>query len=141
LDDMKKGTKLADVSAFLHGATSAGISARCTMMVGYPGETAADVHASTEFLSQHGRVIDRVSLNRLALITGTSLHRMIARRPDKFPDTRVTGQNDQLASISYRREGAGSSAYRRAIMRLLTEVHRINQKELTARARDFEGVM
>jgi len=141
IDEMRKGTKVSDVSEFLHNATSAGISSRCTMIVGYPSESAEDVHASAEFLAQHSRVIERVSLNRLALITGTSLHRMVSRRPEKFPDIHVTGQNDQLAMISYKREGPGSRAYRRAMMRLLTEVHQINARELTPRARDFEGVM
>lgn len=141
LDTMKKGTKRAELSAFFHNATAAGISPRCTMIVGYPGETAEDIHESAEFLSQHNRVIERVSLNRLALITGTSLHRMLARNPEKFPDFRVTGQNDQLAGVSHIKEDVRSNAHRRAMMRLLTEVQRINQRELAPAARDFEGVM
>ena len=59
------------------------------MIIGYPGETAHDVHASAEFLEQHERVIERVSLNRLQVITGTALHRRLrqqARSPPALQD-------------------------------------------------------
>ena len=140
-DLMKKGTRLEGISAFLDGAARAGISSRCTMILGYPGETAEDVQASASFLAAHRHAIERVSLNRLQVITGTTLHRALKRKPGKFGDFRIVHEDHRNAQVSHRHELAGTDAHRKAVMRLLTEVHRINERELSPRAREFEGVM
>lgn len=140
-DAMKKGTQQDTVSAFLHGASAAGISCRCTMILGYPSETADDVHMSARFLEQHRGVIERVSLNRLVVITGTSLHRWLKHKPETFRGFRIVQEEPAVAQVEHRHDTAGSAEYRKAVMRLLTVVHKINARELSPHAREFEGVM
>lgn len=141
IDAMKKGTRIEAVSAFLHAAAAAAISCRCTMMVGYPGETAEDVHASARFLASHGKVIERVSLNRLSVNTGTTLHRWLQGKPDKFRGFHIVSHDAGSAQVEHHNSIAGSRAHRKAVMQLLTEVHRINARKLSSRARQFDGVM
>ena len=140
-DVMKKGTSLESISAFLHGAAAAGISSRCTMVLGHPGETADDVHASADFLARHGGVIERVSLNRLAVIAGTTLHRTLQRKPQKFAGFRIVAEQPAVAQVEHEHDVLRTRHHRKAVMRLLAEVHRINARELSPRAREFEGVM
>lgn len=138
---MKKGTTIESIGAFLSAATEVGISTRCTMVIGHPGETADDVRASSLFLSRHHREIERVSLNRLAVIQGTSLHRSLARSPSRFPGFRITRNRPANAISEYANETFFTTAHRKAVLELLGEVHRINARPLTPAARDFEGVM
>jgi radical SAM superfamily enzyme YgiQ (UPF0313 family) len=140
-DLMKKGTRLDAISTFLHESASAGISTRCTMILGYPGETAEDVHASADFLAAHAREIERVSLNRLQVITGTTLHRELKRAPAKFKGFSIVHEDNAMAQVEHRNDTLGTASHRRGVMRLLGEVHRINSRELTAAAQEFEGVM
>lgn len=142
IDLMKKGTQLDAVSAFLHNASAAGISCRCTMILGYPGETAADVHASAEFLERHVDVIERVSLNRLQVIMGTTLHRNAIQKPGQQPaNFSIVSTNPRTAQVEHRYGELETASHRSAVMRLLAAVHRINSRELSLRAREFEGVM
>jgi len=140
-DLMKKGTRLNAISAFLQDSASAGISTRCTMILGFPGETAHDVHASADFLAKHASEIERVSLNRLQVITGTTLHRELKRAPAKFKGFSIVHEDNAMAQVEHRNETIGTASYRKGVMRLLTEVHRINSRELSPSAREFEGVM
>ena len=141
LDRMKKGTRIEVVSAALHAAAAAGISCRCTMILGYPGETAEDVQASTDFLARHEAVIERVSLNRLQLIAGTALHRLARAQPERLPDFAIEAESPRDAQVRTRNRALEAPAHRRAAMRLLAAVHRINARPLSARAHAFEGVM
>lgn len=140
-DLMRKGTRLEAVSAFLHSASDVGISCRCTMILGYPGETADDVHASAAFLSRHAEVIERVSLNRLQVITGTVLHRLAVQKPGRLGSIRIVREDVRTAQAEHRYDEVETSSHRKAVMRLLTAVHRINARALSPRALDFEGVM
>ena len=140
-DLMKKGTRLEGISAFLQKAASVGISCRCTMILGYPGETADDVLASAKFLSEHTREIERVSLNRLQVITGTTLHRSLKRAPQKFKGFSIVREHDAMAQMDHENHTIATASHRKAVMRLLSEVHRINRRPLSAGAREFEGVM
>lgn len=140
-DLMKKGTRLDAISAFLQDCASAGISNRCTMILGYPGETAQDVHASADFLARHAREIERVSLNRLQVITGTTLHRELKRAPAKFKGFSIVHEDNAMAQVAHRNDTLGTASHRKGVMRLLAEVHRINSRELSPSAREFEGVM
>jgi radical SAM superfamily enzyme YgiQ (UPF0313 family) len=141
LDLMKKGTRLDDVSAYLQGAASAGISVRCTMVLGHPGETADDVHASADFLARHRREIERVSLNRLQLTAGTALDQAIRRSPSRFKGLKITSEADSMAQLGHSHAVLASASHRRAVMRLLREIHHINSRGLCDRAREFDGVM
>lgn len=140
-DLMKKGTRLDAISAFLQGSAVAGISSRCTMILGYPGETAEDVHASADFLAKHAREIERISVNRLQVIIGTTLHRELKRAPTKFKGFSIVHEDNTMAQVEHRNDIVGTAAHRKGVMRLLSEVHRINSRELAAGAREFEGVM
>jgi anaerobic magnesium-protoporphyrin IX monomethyl ester cyclase len=138
---MRKGTQVEAIARFLHEAMGAGISCRCTMVLGYPGEQADDVHASAEFLERNANVIERVSLNRLAVTTGTRLHELLQRKPGRFPSVHIVSEDAATARVDHRHDVMQQRAHRRAVMRLLTAAHRINARPLTARAAEFEGVM
>jgi len=140
-DLMKKGTRVETIARVLEDATRAGISTRCTMVLGFPGETVEHVQASAEFLSRHGSSIERVSLNRLSLIMGTTLHRSAQRRPSSVSGIEIFAEKPGHATVDHRNKVMQSPAHRRATAKLLTQVHRINAKPLSQRARDFEGVM
>jgi hypothetical protein len=138
---MRKGTRLETISRFLHDASAAGISCRCTMILGYPGETAEDVVASADFLENHVRVIERVSLSRLQIIAGTDLHDRLRRNPARFPGIRIHDDNPAQAFVTHANAETGKRSYVRAVMRLLTAVNRINIRDLSPRARAFDGAM
>lgn len=140
-DAMKKGTRVERVAGFLEDAAAAGISCRCTMILGHPGETADDVHASADFLERHGRAIERVSLNRLQLIAGTVLHRHATRQAGRFGGLEIVSHDVAQAQSRHRHVESERRAHRQAVMRLLGAVHRINERPLSLRAREFEGVM
>jgi len=141
VDLMHKGTKIERTSRYLIDAAAAGISCRCTMVLGYPGETADDVRASADFLRRHHSVIERVSLNRFAIMTGTGFHRMLQRNPADFPQiTRLT-INHRMAHLDHHYTESETRDHRRAVMRLLEAVHSINSRAMNLRAATFEGVM
>lgn len=140
-DSMRKGTRLEDLGAFFRRASSAGISCRCTMILGYPGERAEDVEASAEFLEAHRGLIERVSLNRMQIVMGTTLHRSLRRGAVPLPRLTILGADESTAQVSHRDDETSSPSHRRAVMRLLEEVHRANSRDLSPRAREFEGVM
>jgi tRNA A37 methylthiotransferase MiaB len=141
LDRMAKGTDLAATSRVLREARAAGISVRTTMIIGYPGEEAADVEASAAFLRGHADCVERVMLNRFQIMTGTHVHRTLERDPGRFPQlARVTG-NHRLAQVDHHFRPSEGRDYRRAVYRLMGVVHDINRRPLSARAREFEGVM
>lgn len=138
---MRKGTQVDAISRFLHDATAAGISCRCTMILGYPGEQAEDVHASAEFLESNVDVIERVSLNRLAIVAGTRLDELVHRKPGRFAGVRIVAEDAATARVDHHNEVTRQRVHRKAVMRLLSAVHRINARPLSARAAEFEGVM
>ena len=141
MDAMKKGTRVERTSELLRTASQAGVSMRCTMIVGHHEESAGDVHASADFLAAHRDAIERVSLNRLQLMTGTSLHRGLLRQPERGAPVRIVGGRPDLAQVECDHPGMRHRDHRRAVMRLLDEVHRINGRPLSPRAQAFEGVM
>jgi hypothetical protein len=141
LDSMKKGTRLDLIGTFLQDAAAAGVSCRCTMILGYPGETADDVQSSADFLAKHSREIERVSLNRLQIVAGTSLHGLLKRAPQRFGGFHIVSETAALAHVGHSNDTFRTAPYRKSVMRLLSEVHRINSRDLSPAAREFEGVM
>jgi anaerobic magnesium-protoporphyrin IX monomethyl ester cyclase len=141
IDLMKKGVRLETVKALLANATSSGISMRCTMVLGHPGETAEDVHQSAELLAEQASCIERVSLNRLSIISGTTLHRSLRDKPDRFKGFEIVSEEASQAAVTHRNAVLLSRDHQSATMRLLAAVHRINSRPLAASAREFEGVM
>jgi anaerobic magnesium-protoporphyrin IX monomethyl ester cyclase len=141
LDAMKKGTDLGETARFLRDARAAGISVRTTMIIGHPGEQASDVHASADFLAKHEGLIDRVMLNRFALMTGTALHRRLSTSPESYPGLEIEHSDAQTALHEHAYAPAHSRDYKRAAGRLIDAVHRINRRRLPEVAREFDGVM
>ena len=141
LDLMKKGTQLAETSHVLRGAAAVGVSVRATVMVGYPGETARDVAATARFLEDHREAIERVSVNRFSLMTGTAIDRMIEKKPERFDTVRVLARNDEQAIVDHICLPAQGRDFRRELRRVLGVVHQINRRPLRPRARAFAGVM
>ena len=141
LDSMCKGTELSVTSSTLRNACEAGISVRTTMVLGYPGEEEDDVIRSAEFLVKHSDCIERVSLNRFMIMTGTRFHRRLEKSPQSFPGITQLTVNHRLAQIEHRYAPTRDPGYRRAVSHLLSAVHQINRKPLRSDARDFEGVM
>jgi radical SAM superfamily enzyme YgiQ (UPF0313 family) len=142
LDRMAKGVDLADTSRFLADAHAAGISVRMTMFTGFPGEEAADLEETTAFLTRHEAFIERLPVYRFQIMTGTRFAQLLAEdRRGKFAGITAVVPNHRLAQIDHRYAQASDRGYRKAMMRLLDIVHRINRKPLREAARDFEGVM
>lgn len=139
LDLMRKGTTSEAISEYLWAATRAGISTRCTMIAGYPGERTEDVALSERFLNDNADALERVSLNPFRFITGTPAHRAAEKK--KFDDVRDVRPNHRLAVLDHHHVRTSEPAYRRAMMRLFDAVFEINRKPLLERARQFEGVM
>ena len=110
----------------LQAAKAAGISVRTTMIVGYPGEEPGDVEASAKYLENHDDCIERVSLNRFLIISGTRFEHGLARQPQQFPGVTQVTVNHRIAQIDHHYTPTETRAWRRALGRLLTAVHRIN---------------
>jgi radical SAM superfamily enzyme YgiQ (UPF0313 family) len=138
---MAKGTKLEKTAQFIEDAHAAGISVRATAMLGYPGETAADVEQSVDFFEHYGRLLDRVRMSRFKAIPGTPFHVRYARNPERFSELEEFAWNFKFARASYRYGPAHARAYRRAKTRLLGLVYEINRRPLRAGAEIFDGLM
>lgn len=141
LESMDKGADLERSERTLRDAAEAGISVRLTMIVGHPGERPQDVEQSAAFLARNTQWIDRVLLNRFAMITGTRIHRRLRRG---FPARKTLDDlvaDPSSATVSHRYTPASSRAYQRALWNLLGATHTINRRRLGIAARAFEGVM
>jgi len=141
LDSMAKGVDLRLTSPFLADAYAADISVRATMITGYPGEEAADVHATAAFLAKHEQHIERINLNRFLIMSGTRIAHRLERNPGRFPNVTGVTSNHRLAQVGHDYALSADRSYRSAMSRVLKIVHRINRKPLRPAARDFEGVM
>lgn len=143
LDEMHKGTAIDGVSRYLRTASEAGISTRCTMIAGYPGEEAEDVQLSASFVREHERAIERIKVCQFSLITGTGIDKMRrAGRPERVALS-IKGARPRalLAQIDHYVSQTSERSYRRAMARFLRAVHEVNRRPLRERAREFEGVM
>ncbi len=141
LDAMAKGTDPDRTSQVLHDAHGAGISIRLTVLIGYPGETPDDVDATRRFLERHRHLVDRVVVNRLALMLGSTLDRERRADPERYAMLRHPTLNTATAIVEHENATFLDRHHRRAVWRLLRTVHRINRKPLSDVAREFEGVM
>ncbi|MEL6644247.1 MAG: radical SAM protein [Pseudomonadota bacterium] len=138
LDAMQKGCTVERNAAFLKDAHEAGLSVRCTMFKGYPGETAEDMAATADFLDANAAYIDRIRFNDFAVPVGTPIAEALA---DKAQGRlHLTGTDDRRARALYGKRGAGR-AYRREKARALAVVYEINRKPLRETARQFDGTM
>ena len=141
LDAMNKGGSVEANAEFIQDAHDAGISIRCTMFSGFPGETAQDLERTAHFLERHEHCLDRIRFNRFALIQGTPIFDLMLAAPrDELPSGLATFDEKEGRALGYD-AAFGSRAYRRAKARVLRAVHRINRKRLPPIAQHFDGIM
>ncbi|MBL8555034.1 MAG: radical SAM protein [Phenylobacterium sp.] len=141
LDAMKKGSSVEGNAEFIRTAHEAGLSIRCTMFKGYPGETAEDLDLSAEFLERHADHLDRVRCNEFSIPAETPIHEAVTADPSAFPNLRLTGLDARRAQVRYVSLDGRSPGYRRAKARLLRAVYDINRRKIRSSARAFDGLM
>ncbi|WP_136162215.1 B12-binding domain-containing radical SAM protein [Sphingomonas flavalba] len=139
LDLMDKGALVAANSAFIREAHEAGISVRCTMFKGYPGETADDLEQTASFLEAHQPYLDRVRFNDFSILENTPIWHAVHN--GALPDLAVLGHQRTLGRVRYANHGAEGAAYRRAKAKVLRAVFAINRRRLRSEAQMFDGMM
>jgi radical SAM superfamily enzyme YgiQ (UPF0313 family) len=138
LDLMHKGCSVEANAQFIRHAHEAGISVRCTMFKGYPGETADDLNQTAAFLEAHAPYLDRIRFNDFSIIEGTPIWNEM-RSPS--PPLQLIGAQPRLAKLRYFNPASADKAYRRAKRRVLAIVHTINRRRLRPEAQIFDGLM
>lgn len=141
LDAMRKGCTVEANEQFIANASEAGLSVRCTMFKGYPGEGPADLEATAAFLERNADRIDRIRFNELAVLEGTPLHRMASEEPQRLPQLRVLRTDCRDGMLRHENVDTRGPAYRAALRRVLAAVHAINRRPVRRIARAFDGVM
>lgn len=141
LAKMAKGMKPARLAQFIKDATEVGISVRLTAMIGYPGETPEDVAVTAEFVKQNQKYIERIVLNRFALMPNTVAEQRFFQKKIDEPGIEVSDSIDTHYSlINYENKNLSQRKYIRAANQLMAAIHRINRQELMSSAQEFEGV-
>ncbi len=141
LDAMRKGSSVGRNSAFIRDAHAAGLSIRCTMFKGFPGETATDMDATARFLEEHAPYLDRVRFNEFTLYSGTPIWAAVNEKAAAGQRLNVTRLDHRRARVDYRTVETRSTAYRKAKARALEVVYQINRRPLRDTARQFDGLM
>lgn len=141
LDAMDKGCTVESNAEFIRTAYEAGLSVRCTMFKGFPGETPDDLIKTAEFLERHAAFIDRVRFNEFSVLQDTPIYRDLTERPSKYPQLRILNVDHRFGGARYANADSGSAAYRRAKRRVLAAVYGINRREVRPTARAFDGLM
>jgi anaerobic magnesium-protoporphyrin IX monomethyl ester cyclase len=141
LDAMRKGSTVEGNSRFIRDAHAAGLSVRCTMFRGFPGETADDLHQTAAFLEAHEAQLDRVRFNDLSIHEGTSMHSALEADPQAYPGLRVRGPEAARAKLRYSSSIGRKHEERAALDRVLRVVHAINRRPVRSAARAFDGLM
>lgn len=141
LDAMDKGCSVEANSAFIRHAHEAGLSVRCTMFRGFPGETAEDLLLTADFLERHAHWIDRVRYNDFSIHEETAIYRDLRDHPETYPRMRVLRYDHRDARAIYVNEALGDRAYRAANARILRAVYGINRRPVKRTAHAFDGLM
>lgn len=141
LDAMHKGSSVTRNSIFLRDAHAAGLSIRCTMFKGFPGETAADLAATVRFLEEHAVLLDRVRFNEFTIHTGTPIWTAVMQKAEAAQKLNVMRLDPRRARVEYRHAESRTAAYRKAKAQALDLVYRINRRHLRDTARQFDGLM
>ena len=141
LDSMQKGSSVEGNARFIREAHEAGLSVRCTMFKGFPGETADDMAATADFLEAHETHLDRVRFNEFSLLEETPIYeRMFAAQPGAEALTHLR-RDRRRARAGYRNPFIEDAPYRREKARALAAVFRINRRPVRSAARQFDGLM
>lgn len=138
---MQKGSSVEANSDFIRNAHAAGLSIRCTIFKGFPGETAEDMQATARFLEAHAPYLDRVRFNQFSLQHDTPIFKAVVGQGARAEGLVVGGIQDRRARALYRDARAASPAYRKAKARTLAAVFDINRRPLRDAARQFDGLM
>lgn len=140
-DAMDKGTTVEANRDFIRNAYEAGLSVRCTMFKGFPGETPDDLIKTAEFLEEHEQYLDRIRFNEFSVVDDTPIYEELRRRSPKYPNIELTRLNHRHARAKYINKDTNSLAYRSAKARVLKAVAAVNRKEVRRAARAFDGMM
>ncbi|PHQ72433.1 MAG: B12-binding domain-containing radical SAM protein [Sneathiella sp.] len=140
LDTMKKGATVEGNAQFLHDAQEVGLSVRCTMFAGYPGETEEDMAATADFLEEHEARIDRVRFNAFSLLDETPIFKKMAELSGASILTELQ-LDPRRARMEYRNRAVETKGYRSQKRRTLAAVYRINRRHVKSNARQFDGLM
>jgi len=141
LDAMDKGCTVEGNAEFIRNAYEAGLSVRCTMFSGYPGETGRDLELTADFLEAHGRYIDRIRFNAFSIQEGTRIHERLRQDPDAYPAISLGRADARYGRSRYLNRDERSPAFRRARRRVLKAVYAINRRKIRSSARAFDGLM
>jgi radical SAM superfamily enzyme YgiQ (UPF0313 family) len=141
LDRMAKGCTVEANSEFIRNAHEAGLSVRCTMFKGYPGERANDLEQTADFLESHINFIDRIRFNELAILEGTPIYESLRKNPRTFPELKVLRSDNRHAKLRHDNVTAANKAYRKALKRVLESVFAINRRPVRSSASVFDGLM
>jgi radical SAM superfamily enzyme YgiQ (UPF0313 family) len=139
LDLMQKGSTVEGNAAFIRHAFEAGISVRCTMFKGYPGETFEDLLETAAFLEAHAHYIDRVRFNDFSILEDTPVWQQV--QDGMVPELLVRGHKPVLGRAFADQRATQTAKYRRAKARVLEAVYAINRRTLRPGARMFDGMM
>ncbi|MGB0848006.1 MAG: B12-binding domain-containing radical SAM protein [Thiolinea sp.] len=138
---MAKGTNVQRNQQFVSDAHRAGLSVRCSMMLGYPGETSEDLQLTHKFLDQHLEEFDRVRPARFKAIPGTRFETLYNNKPTRFNGIEVINWDHKFARAAYEYKPAIDKNYRKTKRDILDLVHQINRKPLRDGAIQFDGLM
>lgn len=141
LDAMNKGSSVEANSEFIRNAHDAGISVRCTMFKGYPGETAQDLELTASFLEKHVNHIDRIRFNEFSVLAGTPIYDSLTAGPNPYSGIHATKLDSRNGKLWYSNADGADRAYRRAKARVLDLVYQINRRQIGSSARVFDGLM
>jgi anaerobic magnesium-protoporphyrin IX monomethyl ester cyclase len=139
LDSMSKGSSVETNSMFIRHASEAGISVRCTMFKGYPGETPEDLEQTAKFLRDHRQYIDRIRFNEFSVPENTPIWKRIHAGGEKGIEVRNI--QSKLGRTDYVNRLSESGEYRRAKAKVLHAVYAINRRAIKPDAQMFDGMM
>jgi radical SAM superfamily enzyme YgiQ (UPF0313 family) len=138
---MDKGCSVERNAQFIRDASEVGLSVRCTMFKGFPGETYKDLEKTAEFLESHSDYIDRIRFNDFSILEDTKIMKQIREEPETIPGLRILKDDPKRCKTRYVNVDSRSRAYRKAKNRVLNIVHEINRREVRRTARAFDGLM
>jgi radical SAM superfamily enzyme YgiQ (UPF0313 family) len=141
LDLMRKGSSVEANAAFIREAHEAGLSVRCTMFKGFPGETEEDMAATAAFLERHAPYLDRVRFNEFSLLQDTPIFETLREKASGESPVQMRRLVERRARADYRHPAIETRGYRRAKARALQTVYEINRRPIRAAARQFDGLM
>ena len=141
LDAMDKGCDVGRNEEFLRHAHEVGLSNRCTMFKGFPGECAEDLELTAQFLERNRSFIDRIRYNEFSILNGTPIDMTLRDEPTRHPNIQFLKVDHKNARVRYLNTDVGRPSYRKAKARVLRAVYEINRRPIRSSARHFDGLM